>query len=189
MVVLAKCKSLIAHSALHVCHLYSTSYTLHCVYEVFSMHSALIQGFSEKTSRSLRISWSSCSGATRYYIDYKRSSSSYWMTVEVGNVISTRITNLVPSTTYYFRVQCANSTDRGWFSSTRNANTPPDPGMCCHVSVPISVTVMKTVFNLCVHSSLNSYNLCDSKISISYCIMEMFRCCKVFHRIHETWHW
>jgi hypothetical protein len=56
------------------------------------------------TSRSLYVSWSSCSRASRYYIDYRRSSSSYWMTVEVGNVRSTQITNLLPSTTYQYNI-------------------------------------------------------------------------------------
>jgi hypothetical protein len=56
-----------------------------------------ITGITSVTSRSLYVSWSSCSRASRYYIDYRRSSSSYWMTVEVGNVRSTQITNLLPS--------------------------------------------------------------------------------------------
>ena len=147
------------------------------------------------------MNWYGCFDASRYYISYRNASSPYWTSVGVGNVTSTQITNLLPSTTYYFRVQCANGIGIGQYGASMTVTTPNDEGYlacithtsvhfvcnkcvygCMHVGVKIHAHPCTT----CMHAvrALLSYIYTDKSLSTLsvpaqpcvYCIISMTVC-------------
>ena len=69
--------------------------------------------------RTAKVSWSACSGAQRYYVSYRRSESLPWTIIETPGT-SVTISNLLPSNTYQFRVQCEDAIGRSSFSSIKS---------------------------------------------------------------------
>jgi chitodextrinase len=102
--------------------------------------------FLSVESRSITLHWSTCSGATRHYIEYRSSSSEYWTSVEVGKTLSTKISGLSQATKYVFRVQCANAIGRSRHSRTYSVDTlwdqaPSTPIISSVTTTSVSATL------------------------------------------------
>ena len=77
--------------------------------------------------------WNSAAGAAGYRLDVATNSAftSYvagWQNLDVGNVLSTNVTGLISSKTYYYRVRAYNSNGSSPSSNTTSVKTqPPAP--------------------------------------------------------------
>jgi len=80
------------------------------------------------TDRTIRLNWSSSTGATSYKLHYKLSSSSMWIeTADLGNVRTYTISGLTATTSYDFTVTAINVAGSSPESATKVITTDAAP--------------------------------------------------------------
>ena len=77
-------------------------------------------------SCTMDLKWKAVNGATGYAIQYKTQSATNWSTLEVGNVITCSIAQLIPSTLYLVKIAAVCSPgDIGAFSQPEKHSLSP----------------------------------------------------------------
>jgi hypothetical protein len=101
------------------------------------------------TRSSFMASWANVAGATGYLLDVSTSASfsdhvDGYHDLDVGNVTGQVVTDLIPGTTYYYRVRPYTAIDTaigpGNYSEAMTATTVPATGLIIHATFDSSIT-------------------------------------------------
>jgi hypothetical protein len=92
-------------------------------------------------SYSFRANWRSATGATGYRLDVATNNSftnyvTGYQNLNVGNVLSRRVTGLSPNTTYYYRVRAYNGNGTSGNSNVVSVTTLPPTGFPVVITNP-----------------------------------------------------
>ncbi|MCS7055772.1 MAG: hypothetical protein NZM18_06305, partial [Thermoflexales bacterium] len=133
---------------------------------------APVNGSFNLPTASLTLRWFPASGATSYEVCVGTAAGSCnalpgntWL--NVGNALTTSVTNLLPGTTYFWQVRALNSSgttaaDNGgwWQFTTRNANPPAEFGKASPLYLATGRPTATLVLSWFVSTGASGYQVC-----------------------------